>query len=60
MSEKLAYRPTEAQAALGISHGQFWKLVKSQAIETKKMGRATIITAEALHKFLANLPKTTA
>lgn len=59
MSEKLAYRPAEVQAALGIKNTAFWGLVKTGQLETRKIGRATIIPAESLHQFVANLPKAT-
>jgi predicted DNA-binding transcriptional regulator AlpA len=61
MSEtKLLYRPNEAQKALGIGHSTFWKLVKSQAIETKKIGSATVVPAASLQAFIDGLPKTNA
>ncbi len=57
MTEKLAYRPTEVQAALGIKNTAFWGLVKAGRLETRKIGRATVVPAESLHQFVASLPK---
>lgn len=57
---KLLYRATEAQAALGIKHAKFWELVKAGAFDVRKMGRITLITAESLHRFADNLPKSAA
>ena len=55
--EKLAYRPSEAQAALGIKNTAFWALVKDGLLETRKIGAATVVPASSLHAFVANLPK---
>jgi hypothetical protein len=61
MSEtKLLYRPDEAQSALGIGHSKFWQLVKTGALETRKIGRATVVPAASLRDFAANLPKAAA
>lgn len=51
------YRPAEAQELLGIKHTKFWQLVKCGALETRKLGRATLVTGESLQAFIANLPK---
>ncbi|MDE2318950.1 MAG: helix-turn-helix domain-containing protein [Rhodospirillales bacterium] len=61
MSEtKLAYRPAEVQAALGIKHSKFWELVKAGKLESRKLGSATVVPAESLRDFIANLPKANA
>jgi hypothetical protein len=60
MSEKLVYRPAEAQAALGIKKTKFLALFKSGELETRKIGAATIVPAESLRAFVANLPKANA
>jgi hypothetical protein len=60
MSEKLVYRPAEAQAALGIKNTKFWALVKEGQLEARKIGNATVVPAESLHRFVANLPKANA
>lgn len=57
MFEKLAYRPAEVQASLGIKPSKFWSLVKDGQMQTRKMGRATVISADDLKNFVANLPK---
>jgi hypothetical protein len=58
--EKLLYRPHEAQAALGIKNTKFWQLVKAGSLETRKLGGATVVPAESLHRFIESLPKATA
>ena len=57
MAEKLVYRPAEVQAALGIRNTKFWALVKTGLLETRKIGAATVVPADSLHRFVANLPK---
>lgn len=54
---KIFYRPAEVQKLLSIKNTKFWSLVKTGKIETRKLGRATLIPAESLQKFVANLPK---
>lgn len=60
MSEKLVYRPAEVQTALGIKSTKFWALVKAGAIDTFKIGSATVVPAESLQAFIASLPKANA
>ena len=60
MSEKLTFRPAEVQAALGIGHSTFWKLVKESRLETLHIGRATVVPASSLHQFVASLSKANA
>ncbi|GAN79027.1 MerR family transcriptional regulator [Acidocella aminolytica] len=60
MIEKLLHRPAEVQNALGIKHSKFWELVKSGSFETRKIGRATLVTNESLKAFVASLPKSDA
>lgn len=57
---KLLYGPTEVQHALGIGHSKFWELVKAGVFDVRKIGRRTLITAESLRRFAADLPKAAA
>ncbi|HUN01035.1 MAG TPA: hypothetical protein PLI96_11210 [Halothiobacillus sp.] len=57
---KLLYRPAEAQNALGIRNTKFWSLVKNGSLDTRKIGGATVVTAESLRAFVDNLPKSNA
>ena len=50
------YRPAQVQAALGIKNTKFWQLVKEGKLEAKKIGRATVITADSLKRFVKTLP----
>lgn len=58
--DKLLYRASEAQRALGIRHSKFWELVKAGAFDVRKLGRSTFVTAESLRRFAENLPKSAA
>ncbi len=58
--ERLVYRPAEVQAALGIKNTKFWALVKAGLLDTRKIGSATVVTAESLRAFVENLPKANA
>ena len=55
--EKLLYRPAEVQTAIGVGNTKFWELVKNGSLETRKIGSATAVTAESLHRFVAGLSK---
>ncbi|MDD2861096.1 MAG: hypothetical protein PHI71_08530 [Acidiphilium sp.] len=57
MTEKLLYRPSEAQAALGIKHSKFWLLAKDGAFDLRKMGGSTFVTADSLKRFADSLAK---
>jgi hypothetical protein len=56
MSEKLVYRPAEAQVALGIRNTKFWALVKAGELEVRKIGSATVVPAESMRRFVERLP----
>lgn len=56
MTQKLVYRPREAQEALGIRNTKFWALVKAGLLETRKLGGATVVPAESLKRFVESLP----
>ena len=56
---KLLYRPTEAQAALGIKRTKFYDLVKAGDLELRRMGGCTVVPAESLRAYVASLPPAT-
>jgi hypothetical protein len=58
MTEKILYRPAEAQIALGIKHSKFWMLVKEGKFDMRKLGKSTFVTAESLRRFADSLAKT--
>ena len=53
---RMCYRPNRVMELLDIRPTKFWALVKSGALETKKIGTATVVTAETLERFVASLP----
>ncbi len=57
---KLCYRPAEAQKEIGVKNTKFWALVKEGRLETKKIGRATVVPGKSLKEFVENLPNTNA
>jgi hypothetical protein len=56
LSDKLVYRPREAQDALGVKSTKFWALVKEGKLETRKLGGATVVPADSLKRFVESLP----
>ena len=59
MTTKLLYRPSEVMTLLGIGSTKFWGLVKEGKLESRKIGRATVIPAESVKTFINALPKAT-
>ncbi len=58
MNDPLAYAPREASKALGVGLTKLYELIGQGKIEARRCGRRTLIPAESLRQFLANLPKT--
>lgn len=54
--DKLLLRPAEAAALIGVRATTFWNLVKTGAIKTKKIGRATVVPRGELQRFVDTLP----
>ena len=53
---KLAYTVPEAARALGVSRATLYSLNKTKRIIFSKVGRRTVIRADHLAEFAANLP----
>lgn len=53
---KLSYRPKELPPLTGISLRSINRAMATGALKAKKIGRITIIPAEALADFLSNAP----
>ncbi len=51
------HRPRQVMNLLGIGPTTFWKLVREQKLDTRKIYAATAVTGESLEKFIAELPK---
>lgn len=56
-SNPIFYRPKQARKLLGIGNTKFWELIKTGKLEARKLGSATVITADSLHEFADTLPK---
>ena len=53
--EKLAYRPKEAAAALGVSRETIFARIKDGSLRSVKAGKARLIMADELRRYLASL-----
>ena len=54
--EKLCYSVDEAALRAGIGRDKLYAYVRDGALDARKAGRRTLITAEALARFIENLP----
>jgi hypothetical protein len=50
------YTPRETERVLSISHAQLYRLIGRGALDARKIGRSTYITAASIEGFLAGLP----
>ena len=49
---KLAYSIPEAAAAISIGRSKIYSLISAGVIETRKIGKRTVIPAASLHRLL--------
>jgi excisionase family DNA binding protein len=54
--ERIAYKPSDAAKAIGISRGQLYILMARGEIPARKMGVRTLIAATDLQAFVARQP----
>ncbi len=54
---KLLYKTREAKAALSCGQERLYQLINSGALEARREGHRTYITAESLESFVASLPR---
>jgi hypothetical protein len=47
----------ETQAILGISHASLYRLIAAGALDARKLGTKTLITAESIERLASHLPK---
>lgn len=59
MSDRLAYRASEAAEALGLSTNFVRQLIREGEIPAARVGRAVVIRKEDLEGYLADLVKPT-
>jgi len=54
--EKLAFSIDEAAVRANIGRDGLYQAIREKRLDAKKAGRRTLITAEALRRFIDNLP----
>ena len=54
---RLAMNVRQAAAEAGVGHDSIYDGIRSGALEARKLGRRTIITRDALERFIATLPR---
>lgn len=54
---KFTYTIDQAQQATGIGRTRIFRLIKDGALDARKFGKSTLITAESLEAFLNGLPR---
>lgn len=54
--EKLAFSIDEAAMRAGLGRDAIYAAVRQGKLEAKKMGRRTLVTADALRRYLDGLP----
>lgn len=54
---RLAMNVRQAAAEAGVGHDALYDAIRAGTLEARKLGRRTIITREALEKFIATLPR---
>ncbi len=56
MSEQIAYSPDEAAHRAGVGRTLIFSEIKKGRLEARKAGARTIVTDDALMKWLGSLP----
>lgn len=56
VTQRLTYSISEATRALGIGRTKLYELIRDGHLDARKFGRRTIILADDLHSFVADLP----
>jgi excisionase family DNA binding protein len=56
VTEKLAFSIDEAAVRANIGRDGIYQAIREKRLDAKKAGRRTLITAEALRRFIDNLP----
>jgi excisionase family DNA binding protein len=54
--DKLAFTVSEASIKAGVGRDGIYTAIREKRLEAKKRGRRTLITADALRRFLEALP----
>ena len=51
------YSPKDTRRILGVSHAHLYRLIGAGALDARKIGAKTVITAASIAAFLAALPR---
>jgi excisionase family DNA binding protein len=54
--QKMAFSVDEAAMRAGLGRDAIYSAVREGKLEAKKMGRRTLVTADALRRYLDSLP----
>jgi len=54
--DKMAFSVDEAAVRANIGRDGIYQAIREKRLHAKKLGRRTLITADALRRFLDNLP----
>ena len=54
--EKMAYSIDETADQAGLCRDSIYQAIRDGKLEARKAGRRTLVTAEALRRYLDNLP----
>ena len=55
--EKMAFSVDEAGLRAGLGRDKIYAAIKSGQLEARKAGRRTLITTDALRRFIEHLPQ---
>jgi excisionase family DNA binding protein len=56
VAPRALYSPRETERILSISHATCYRLISSGKLDARKLGNKTLITAQSIERFLAELP----
>lgn len=57
IAARALYSPRETQQIIGISHATLYRLIAAEKLDARKLGGKTLITADSIERFIAELPK---
>jgi len=56
LSSQISYSPVEAALATGRSRSRIFKAIKDRELTARKDGRATVLEAEELRRWVQSMP----
>jgi hypothetical protein len=55
--QRALYSPRQAEAILSVSHATLYRLISSNRLDARKIDGKTVITAQSIRRFIADLPR---